>query len=591
MNSQSSASAALLSRLCQSWRPYLLLLILSALMFLPGIWSLPVTDRDEARYAQASRQMIESGDYVNIRLQDEPRYKKPVGIYWLQSASVRLFGKPEEIAAYRYPSVLAAIVAVLATFRLGLLLFSAEAGLLAALLMCSCLLLGGVAHSATTDACLLAAILLGQAALASLVNRAPGSPASWGDFVLFWSAMAAGILIKGPIAPLIAVLTLGGTWFLTRRRDLLSGLRPWLGILLCLLIVCPWFIAIMVKSEGQFLYDSLGKDFVGKLTSGQESHGAPPGYYLITLLATLWPATLLLPEALRRAWHQRGELKTAFLLSWILPFWLILELVPTKLPHYVLPAFPAVCLLMAMSLLQPLELQAGRAFRIFQVVWVGIWGLVALVLAAAMPGLPEFLASQWSIPAVISALILLAVLFVLVKAWVKSRRLTAALLLPLATLSLAPCLFGQVLPELKSVWLSRQLAEMVRQHAPSGGKPSVMCHGYKEMSLVFELGTEILLCKNGAEAEAFVRLHPDAWVLIDERKETAFLRGWAAARAGMGMDKSFAASAEGARVLEELQACLAPCDSWRGINYTSGKTHNIRLYHFTAKSGAKEALK
>ena len=586
MHSQFSSSV-LLSRCSQSWRPYAILLMLSALLFLPGIQSLPVTDRDEARYAQASRQMMESGDYVNIRLQDETRYKKPVGIYWLQSASVRLWGKPDEIAAYRYPSALAATLAVVATFRLGLLLFSAEIGLLAAILMSSCLLLGGVAHSATTDACLLAAILLCQSALASLVTREPNSRFSKSDFTLFWTALGAGILIKGPIAPLIAILSLAGTCFLTRRRDFLSGLRPGLGIPVCLLIVCPWFIAIMIKSDGQFLHDSFGKDFVGKLTSGQESHGAPPGYYLLTLLATLWPATLLLPEALRRAWQRRSEIKTAFLLSWILPFWLILELVPTKLPHYILPAIPAACLLMALALLQPLELPGGRAFRIFHGVWMGLWAVVALVLFAALPALPKIRENQWSVPALISACGFLVVLVVLARAYGQNRRITSALLLPVAILCVAPCLYGQILPELKSVWLSRQLTEMLRQQESQSEKLPVMCYGYKEMSLVFELGTETLLCKNGSEAEEFVRRHPEAWVLIDERKEAGFLRGWAAVRAGRLADKKFAESADGVQAVIELKSHLTAIASRRGIHYTSGKTQNLKLYRYTTNLEAR----
>src|SRR6202049_935319 len=103
------------------WRPYALLTALCLLLYLPGIAAIPPLDRDEARFAQATRQMLESGDFVRIRFQDEARNKKPAGIYWLQSASVGLFSTPESTAIwpYRLPSLLSGALAVLLTFAFG----------------------------------------------------------------------------------------------------------------------------------------------------------------------------------------------------------------------------------------------------------------------------------------------------------------------------------------------------------------------------------------------------------------------------------------------------------------------------------------
>src|SRR5436305_15071864 len=97
------------------------LIFVSLVSFLPGFFHLPPIDRDESRFAQATKQMIESGDYIDIRFQDDVRYKKPVGIYWLQAGVVRTaeaLGIPEArttIALYRIPSLLGAIGAVLLT--------------------------------------------------------------------------------------------------------------------------------------------------------------------------------------------------------------------------------------------------------------------------------------------------------------------------------------------------------------------------------------------------------------------------------------------------------------------------------------------
>src|SRR5438045_5477829 len=105
----------------ESWvagfRPYALLGALCVLLYLPGLAAIPPLDRDEARFAQATRQMLETGDFIRIRFQDEERNKKPVGIYWLQAAAVWAFSTSESSAIwpYRLPSALAATAAVLLT--------------------------------------------------------------------------------------------------------------------------------------------------------------------------------------------------------------------------------------------------------------------------------------------------------------------------------------------------------------------------------------------------------------------------------------------------------------------------------------------
>src|SRR5881227_3414450 len=108
------------------WRPYALLAALCFALYLPGIAAIPPLDRDEARFAQASRQMLETGDFLRIRFQDEARNKKPAGIYWLQAGAVAVFSTPASAAIwpYRLPSLLGAMAAVLLTFGLGAALFA-----------------------------------------------------------------------------------------------------------------------------------------------------------------------------------------------------------------------------------------------------------------------------------------------------------------------------------------------------------------------------------------------------------------------------------------------------------------------------------
>src|SRR5665213_4042356 len=111
------------------------------LLFLPGFFNIPPVDRDEPRFAQATKQMVETGDLVDIRFQHEVRYKKPVGIYWLQAAvveSASALGLPRaqvRIWLYRVPSLIGAIGAVLLTYWTALAFLTRRGAMFAALIM------------------------------------------------------------------------------------------------------------------------------------------------------------------------------------------------------------------------------------------------------------------------------------------------------------------------------------------------------------------------------------------------------------------------------------------------------------------------
>ncbi|MGH7004880.1 MAG: ArnT family glycosyltransferase, partial [Alphaproteobacteria bacterium] len=141
-------------------RPWILLILLCAALYIPGLASLPAGDRDESRFMQASRQMIETGDLVRIRYMDEARNKKPAGIHWLQTASVSALStaaSPERWP-YRLPSALGALAAVLLLFAAGERLFDRRTGFLGAALLAASLMLVWEAHVAKTDAALLATV-------------------------------------------------------------------------------------------------------------------------------------------------------------------------------------------------------------------------------------------------------------------------------------------------------------------------------------------------------------------------------------------------------------------------------------------------
>src|ERR1051326_3291382 len=211
----------------------------------------PPLDGDEARFAQASRQMLKTGDFLRIRFQDEARNKKPAGIYWLQAASVAVFSNPESTAIwpYRLPSMVGALGAVLLTFALGSALFARDsegpparqAALLAAMLLGSAIVVVAEAHVAKTDAALLGAIVAAQGALGLIYMRArAGRPAVPAIAALFWIATIAAILLKGPVGPEIAALTIVTLSIADRDWRWLRGLYPAAGIIFVALAIVPW---------------------------------------------------------------------------------------------------------------------------------------------------------------------------------------------------------------------------------------------------------------------------------------------------------------------------------------------------------------
>ncbi len=339
--------------------PAPLLIVLALMTGLCGVFAVPPLDRDEARYAQATTQMLETGDFVAIRFQDAPRHKKPVGVHWLQAGSVAAFAGAEARAiwAYRLPSVLCFVIAVFATYWTGRRLLGPEQASAGAALLAVCVLGGVEAGIAKTDAALLAATTVAMAALAAFY-RGGGASA----IVTFWTAVAAGVLIKGPVTPLVAGLALLFLIVLERNGRWATRLVwPPFGLAIGVAVAAPWFVAIGLATEGAFFLDALGKDLGPKMISGHESHGGPFGFHTLFLPVLIWPATLfLLPGLVQGAKAIRSTLMTRerdglrFLMAWAVPSWLVFELTPTKLAHYPLPLYPALALL------------AGAAFCAFK---------------------------------------------------------------------------------------------------------------------------------------------------------------------------------------------------------------------------------
>ena len=507
-------------------RPMALLCLLCLVLYAPGLAAIPPIDRDEARFAQATRQMLETGDFVRIRFLDEARHKKPVGIHWLQAMSVRAFSTAESSAIwpYRLPSALAATAAVLLTFAFGArLTASPPAGFIAAVLMASALSLVAEAHLAKTDAALLAAVVAGQGALGLVYVAARTGRRIAGPLPLvFWLAEAAAILLKGPPGPMLALLTMASLSIADRDFRWLRDLRPIAGGLVVALIVAPWMIAIETLTEGRFISDSVLRDLLPKLVGAQESHGAPPGYYTALAVASLWPGSLFIVPALVWGWRQFRAPAERFLLAWLVPAWVLIELVPTKLPHYALPLYPALALLAGRAVEEGFVRHLGGVARWFDTGLRVFWALVTVALGAALIWLPQRLGGAVP-PAAGAALpVLLALALLLI--WRDWRPVqAAALTASLAAAFVLPAAIA-VAPALDALWLSRSAAALVARHPPPPGG-AVLSVGYSEPSLVFLLGTATRLVTAAPSAD---QLAGAALALVSDRYDDEFQRSLAA---------------------------------------------------------------
>jgi 4-amino-4-deoxy-L-arabinose transferase-like glycosyltransferase len=504
-------------------RAAMMLLLVCLLGFLPGIFQIPPVDRDEAYFAQATKQMIETGDYVDIRYQDDVRYRKPVGIYWLQAAVVNtasalgLANASTTIWLYRMPSLFGAIGAVLLTYWCALAFVSRRGALLAALMMVSCVMLGAEARLAKTDAVLLFTIVAAMSALARvyLASRATGeAQPSLSLLAIFWTALAGGILIKGPLILMVVGLAAATLVILDRSARWLSALRPIPGLMWLFLLVLPWFIAIYARVGGQFLVASVGEDMLAKIASPQESHGAPPGFYVLLFFVTFFPASILAGLAAPAVWAVRRQAAARFLLAWLVPSWIVFEAVITKLPHYVLPLYPAIAILTAGAIES--RVLSQRPWLVRGVMWWFLAPVIVSIIAivAAIIISRDLVLMAW--PFLASAIV--CGLF----AWQlfdddgaehAFARATAASVL------MAIGIYAVVVPALTPAFPSAALAEVL--HDASCPRPVAASVGYEEPSLVFLAGTSTHFTDATGAAD-FLRQGGCRFAFIESRQERAF---------------------------------------------------------------------
>ncbi len=583
MRAFESKRSDLLDLLARGWRGYVLVACLAAFCALPGLVRVGPLDRDESRYAQATVQMLETGDFVRLFVQEDPRHKKPAGLHWLQAASVAAFSSPSarEISAYRLPSLLGAVLAAVAAFWGGTALVGRRAAFIGAAGLACSVLLSTEGMIAKTDAALCGLLTLALAAIAHLRVR-PQGRSGRGLAILIWALVGFGILIKGPIAPMVAGLTLAALAGWERRIGWAAPLAWWPGPALAAAIVLPWFVAIGILTNGEYFLEAIGHDLGAKVTASAEHPAVPPGLHTLLIPLLLFPMTLGLPGGVRLAWQAARGPRLApehagirFLLAWALPSLLVFEAAPVKLAHYTLPIYPALALLAGAGLVAAFERDWSGEKRLGLSLYVG-FGAVLTLLAGAVatfvPPLGEGFQPGWS-GALLSAAnpaVAAEDLRRAIQVWIlggaglaacalilalAGRRLT--LWVALIILTGAVAMWGvraRILPEARELALSVEASSALDRadlHPRLDKAGRLLMIGYSEPSLVFLTRTDVQLA-TGEEAGALAQ--EGRAILVEGAAKAAFEAGLA----GRGL------------AFQPIGPAV------RGLNYTRGDPQSLQ---------------
>ena len=541
-------------------KDFAVLVILTLCVSLPGLASLTVVDRDESRYAQATMQMLETGDYIDIRFQEQPRWKKPAGSYWAQAASVkaaRALGltTPQERAIWmhRLPSVLAAILAVLATYYSGAKLIGRDAGYFGAMMLAVSVSMVFEAHIAKTDALLTAFTAVCLAALCAL--RAGGGR---GAAIVFWASMGVAVMMKGPITPVIIASCLVSLAIWERGAAWMKPLRSPIGILIFIALIAPWTYLIWEKTGGDFFKTAVGEDLGSKLSGQSENHGGPPGYYLATVWAMFWPGTAFLiagiAMALRavfRAGRPDAKLSGAarLLLCFALPWWIIVEITPTKLTHYTLPIYPALALMAGGA---AAHIAGAGGYKMTRRIGAGVFAFIGILLTAALlygQGLYG-IAPTWEYA--VGGIIIAAILSGSILLWKmparQALRKAAIFVIIGSGAALGMLSFGRVLPAATDLTVSENVAGVLSAAGydlPLNYDIDVLSPNYSEPSLVYYLGTHIQI---GGDANYQGVINPGTILIVDrlhKKSKPVFTR-------------------------VEAADCFETLGTVRGLNYSKG---------------------
>ena len=512
----------------------------AAVVYLVGNGSVALWDRDEPRYAQTSRQMLQSGDWVVPRLYDEPRTAKPPLIYWLQAFAMAVVG--DNAFAARLPSAVAMVLTLALTAAAVWTVTGPRRSAWALLVLASSGMVMVSAKASTTDAALLLFVTTAQWCLYA-VWRGRGTWAVWLTMAL---AVGLAALTKGPVVLGVMGTTLVAVWLLGLRMRPTGTRTPAAGfavigvgtaealgtsggiaadpapppvarasavaattpraksdgardgrataakfiaaLVIAAAVVAPWLYLVQQRSPG-FVGTSVTHDVLRRVAQPLEGHKGPPGYHLATIWPFFLPWSLLLPLAVVLGWKRRHLPQLRFALAAVLGPWVMFELVRTKLPHYMLPTYPWLALLVGDAIVRCLRGQhRDLVSRVFFAALVGVAvfaGLGAMVPAGASRWFDESI-----VPGAVVAAAAVTYLALVVSLFLRRRTAAALAALGLGAMASWAIAWAVYLPRAQFLRVSVRTADVLRREGATG-PGRVLMLDYKEPSLAFYQGGTI----------------------------------------------------------------------------------------------------
>jgi 4-amino-4-deoxy-L-arabinose transferase len=375
-------------------RPLTTLLLLCSLTFVVGLGSQAITDADEAYYAEASREMVESGDWLTPRFNYQNRWEKPVLYYWLTSATYLVTG-PTEFSA-RLWSALSGIGLVLLAWGIARRATGRiDVAWLAGAIIATNFGYFSIARAALPDLPLTFCITLGiwatmRAADARVTGSAASGPAlTW--WILAGLGAGAGFLMKGPVALVVPAVVLLPIWWRERRRRSIDIRGIAIAALTAALIGLPWYVAMWLRHGDGYLQSFFVGDNFERFTTERYNDARPVWFYLPVLLGGLMPWSIYLvafsADALARARRRVLRLDDT---DWRLLLWAVMPLLfftasIGKQPRYILPVLPPLAVLIARGIIERVGHDRDRLLAAATWITAAMFAALALVFGRMEP--------------------------------------------------------------------------------------------------------------------------------------------------------------------------------------------------------------
>lgn len=542
---------------------HLWILLAAGLVFFTNLGAAALFDEDEPKNAVCGMEMFERGDWIVPTFNAELRTDKPILIYWIMLSSYTLFGVNEFAA--RLGSAVLAVGTSLLVYHMGRLLFHRDVGLWASLVLCTCLMFAAVGRAVTPDStlifCTTSAFLGYVWAVAKRHGGRFGAlrdddqprtwdeylPATWLDSVPMYVAMGFAVLAKGPVGVLLPSMIIGQQllvrrelqypvdlmpakpydlvvwWIRSMIRTMLPGkilyamwkMRVPLGAVIVGAIALPWYVVVGQQTDGAWLEGFLGGHNVGRFVKPMENHRGPFFYYPLVILLGTFPWSVFVPLAV---WQLRCRLRAGtewnpsyvFVACWAGVWVGFFSMAQTKLPNYILPAYPAVALFLGVFLYdwqrEPGHILAG-AFRNSCRVLAGI----GAVLLIAMPIVASFFLPNESWLALIGCIPLFGG-GVAYASSLRNDRRQAVRTLAITAVGLAVLIVGVAPPRVARYQDGPYFGTLVKGMS-ADESPALATFDYFAPNLVFYLGRPVDRLKKPEQITAFFAEHPHGYML------------------------------------------------------------------------------